>query len=253
MQSVTEQAAVGTRIEVRDLVQRYGDQAAGVTALDGVTLDIEPHQMVALMGPSGSGKSTLLNLMGGLDRPTAGSIVVDGLDVATADQRSLVGHRRRTGFVFQRFHLLPALTAADNVLAPVLPLRVDFDKPRRARELLARVGLEGRERATPAQLSGGEQQRVAIARALVNAPRLLLADEPTGNLDSATGRDILALILELRAEHHMTVVVATHDAEVAAVADRVVHLRDGAVSDDIMVNPSAAPRELLARINDLRA
>jgi putative ABC transport system ATP-binding protein len=239
-------------ITVTGLTRRFGRGAATVTALHDLDLAIEHSEMVALMGPSGSGKSTLLQLLGALDRPDAGSIVIDDVDITTLGRGGLVDHRRRTGFVFQRFNLLPALTALDNVLAPVLPYRVEFDKVARARELLADVGLAGREASLPAELSGGEQQRVAIARALINSPTLLLADEPTGNLDSATGEDVLALILDLRARRSMTVVVATHDPGVAAHADRVIHLRDGSITDDTVVRPTATPDELLARINELR-
>ena len=170
--------------------------------LDDVSLEIEPEAMVALTGPSGSGKSTLLHLLGGLDRPDAGPIRVDDVDLATAGRRELVAHRRRVGFVFQRFNLLPALTATDNVLAPVLPYRVGFDKVGPSRTpARSTSGSTAAATRCPLQLSGGEQQRVAIARALVSTPRLLLADEPTGNLDSATGNEVIALIVSLRAEH----------------------------------------------------
>ncbi|MGH3190551.1 MAG: ABC transporter ATP-binding protein, partial [Streptosporangiaceae bacterium] len=144
----------------------------------------------------------------------------------------LADYRRRTGFVFQRYNLLPALTALDNVLAPVLPYRTGYDKTRRAAGLLARVGLAGRERALPSRLSGGEQQRVAIARALISSPRLLLADEPTGNLDSATGADIVKLLMHLREDQGMTVIIATHDPHIAAAADRTVRLRDGKITSE---------------------
>ena len=156
-------------------------------ALEEVTLEVAAGSTVALAGPSGSGKSTPLHLDGALDRPDSGTVLVHGRDLSGLSRRALAEHRRTVGFVFQRFNLLPALTALDNVLAPVLPYPVAFDKERRATELLAAVGLAGREDALPSRLSGGEQQRVAIARALVNSPRLILADEPTGNLDSRTG------------------------------------------------------------------
>ncbi|HTW19356.1 MAG TPA: ABC transporter ATP-binding protein [Mycobacteriales bacterium] len=239
-------------IELDRVTRRFGSGATTITALDDVSFEIAAGSMVALMGPSGSGKSTLLQLIGALDAPDAGRITVGGVTITAAGRRDLVAYRRRTGFVFQRFHLLPALTALDNVLAPVLPYRVEFDKVARAEQLLAEVGLGGRGGALPSELSGGEQQRVAIARALIGYPHLLLADEPTGNLDSATGAEVMALIATLRAEHSMTVLVATHDPGIAARADRVIHLYDGAVTDDTEIDPTAAPEELLARINELR-
>jgi putative ABC transport system ATP-binding protein len=250
MYSVTGQQAAAVSAE--RVTRRFGTRGAEITALADVSFDVEAGSMVALMGPSGSGKSTLLHLLGALDAPDHGTITVGGVDIASSGRRDLVAYRRRTGFVFQRFHLLPALTALDNVLAPVLPYRVGFDKVARAERLLVEVGLEGRGGALPSELSGGEQQRVAMARALIGSPRLLLADEPTGNLDSATGADVMALITTLRAEHPMTVIVATHDPGVAARTDRVIHLYDGAITDDTAVDPTAAPDELMARINELR-
>ena len=169
-----------------------------ITALDGVSLRVEAGSAVALSGPSGSGKSTLLHLIGGLDRPDEGTVRVGGVKLGGLKARELAAHRRRVGFVFQRFNLLPALTVLDNVTVPVLPFRTGFDKPQRARELLAAVGLQGRERQMPAKLSGGEQQRVAIARALINRPPIVLADEPTGNLDSRNGDAIMDLLMGLR-------------------------------------------------------
>jgi putative ABC transport system ATP-binding protein len=244
--------AAGASVAASAVVRRYGSGSSAVAALGGVSLDIASGEMVALIGPSGSGKSTLLHLLGALDQPDSGSIVVDGLDLSTARRKDLIAHRRRVGFVFQRFNLLPSLTATDNVLAPVLPYRVEFDKSQRAAQLLLDVGIEGRGSALPSELSGGQQQRVAIARALINSPTLLLADEPTGNLDTATGDEVLALILELRAATGMTVVVATHNPSIAAHADRVIQLRDGLVTDDVVVRAQTAPDELLARINELR-
>jgi putative ABC transport system ATP-binding protein len=242
----------GSRIVATDVVRRYGRGESEVAALGGVSIEISSGAMIALTGPSGSGKSTLLHLLGALDRPDSGTITIDDVDITSARRRALIAHRRHVGFVFQRFNLLSSLTAADNVLAPVLAYRVGFNKAQRAHQLLADVGIDGRGDALPSQLSGGQQQRVAIARALINSPTLLLADEPTGNLDSATGDDILALILELRAATGMTVVVATHNPTVAAHADRVIHLRDGLIADDVTVRPALAPDELLARINELR-
>jgi putative ABC transport system ATP-binding protein len=168
--------------------------------------------------------------------------------VTSLDRRAQVAYRRTIGFVFQRFHLLPALTALDNVAAPLLPYATEFDKFERAAELLAAVGLEGREESLPSRLSGGEQQRVAIARALINDPQLLLADEPTGNLDSQTGTEIMELLLQLRAQRGMTVIVATHNPLVATRCDRVVRLLDGRVVDQVDVAEREEPEAVLERI-----
>jgi len=219
----------GVAVEARGVAKRYFAGGADVTALGGVDLSIDAGALVAIVGPSGSGKSTLLHLLGAMDTPDEGTIHVGGTEVTALSGQEQVAYRRRVGFDFQRFHLLPALTAIDNVAAPLLPYRTAFDKHDRARELLAAVGLAGRERSLPSELSGGQQQRVAIARALVNDPVVLLADEPTGNLDSKTGEDLMELLLELRAQRGTTVVVATHDAAIAARCDRVVRLHDGSV------------------------
>jgi putative ABC transport system ATP-binding protein len=186
---------------------------------------------VALVGPSGSGKSTVLNLIGGLDRPTGGAVWINDTELSASNERTLTRHRRQhVGFVFQTFNLLPRLTAEENVALPLMFSGVpDKERLERARALLERVGLEARLTHRPTQLSGGEQQRVAIARALVGEPALLLADEPTGNLDTVTGAEIMILLKELNEERGLTVLVVTHDAEVAAFADRIVTLRDGAV------------------------
>lgn len=223
-----------------------------VHALRGVSLEIGDGQTVALVGPSGSGKSTLLHLIAGLDRPTSGSVEVGGTDVGALRGRALADHRRGIGFVFQRFNLIPTLNALDNVLAPVIPYRTPYDKAARAAEMLARVGLDDRASTPPTQLSGGQQQRVAIARALVNAPKLLLADEPTGALDSVTGSEVMDLILELRRSLGMTVLVATHDDAIASRCDRVVSLKDGEiVSDEIFAEP-ADPEVTKGRIGAVR-
>ncbi|MEU4623396.1 ABC transporter ATP-binding protein [Actinoplanes sp. NPDC023801] len=198
-----------------------------LAAVDGVSLDIDAGTAVSLTGPSGSGKSTLLHLIGAIERLDSGSVVVAGQEIGTLSRNALAAYRRTVGFVFQRFHLLPAMTALDNVLAPVLPFRTGFDKRRRALELLEVVGLADRAGALPSQLSGGQQQRVAIARALINEPGLLLADEPTGNLDSRNGTAIVDLLLSLRDSHGTTVVVATHDPAIAARCDTALHLHDG--------------------------
>ena len=203
-----------------------------VQALDGVTLDIPGGQAVAVTGRSGSGKSTLLHLAGAMDDRDSGSITVDGRDLGRMSEKQRTRYRRGVGFVFQRFHLLPALTACDNVAAPVLPFRTGYDKRAKARDLLAAVGLTGREDDLPAKLSGGQQQRVAIARALIGDPRLLLADEPTGNLDSTTGAEVLDLLFALHRDRGLTLILATHDPAVAVRCDRVIELSDGMITRD---------------------
>jgi putative ABC transport system ATP-binding protein len=216
-------------IEASRLSRRYTFGPTAVDALVDVELRIAAGEAVAIVGPSGSGKSTLLNLIGGLDRPTAGTLEVDGRDLAALSSDELARYRRATvGFVFQAFRLLADLTASENVALPLLLAGgARAAAERRAGELLARVGLADRATHRPPQLSAGEQQRVAVARALANGPRLLLADEPTGNLDAAASAALLDLVASLRASEDLTVIVATHDPEVAARADRVVRLRSG--------------------------
>jgi putative ABC transport system ATP-binding protein len=213
------------------LARRYKMGDASVDALRGVDLEIARGEFVALVGPSGSGKSTVLNLIGGLDRPTEGEIWIDGKELSASDEKTLTRHRRQhVGFVFQSFNLLPRLTTEENVALPLMFGGVaEKERLVRARELLERVGLTERLTHRPTQLSGGEQQRVAIARALVGQPALLLADEPTGNLDTTTGVEIMRLLKDLNQEHGLTLLVVTHDPEVAAFADRTVCLRDGQV------------------------
>jgi putative ABC transport system ATP-binding protein len=236
-------------LDLRDVAKEYPGSPP-VRALDGVTLAVAPGELVAVVGPSGSGKSTLLHLAGALDRPSAGTVRVAGADVGRLDDAALSALRAwRIGFVFQQFHLLSALTVLDNVLVPVLPRRVEFDRKARARGLLEAVGLAERASALPSELSGGQQQRVAIARALINRPSLLLADEPTGNLDGATGREIIDLLLDLREEYGMTMLIATHDAEVAASCDRIIRLQDGRVIGDDAVGPAT---DVLDRLGGLR-
>jgi len=245
-------SASTSAIELRGITKRYGigkDQQ--VMAADDVRLSIAPDAFVALTGASGSGKSTLLHLIGALERPDSGTIISGGTDVTALRGAALAGYRRTVGFVFQRYNLLPALTALDNVIAPVLPYRTTFNKRERGRQLLAAVGLAGREQSLPGRMSGGEQQRVAIARALINTPSLLLADEPTGNMDSATAAEILQLLSALRREHAMTTILATHDPQVAAHCERLVRLRDGAVVDDIDLTGGYPAEEMIRRVGQL--
>jgi putative ABC transport system ATP-binding protein len=208
--------------------------AAGRTVriLDDISLDIPDKQRLAIVGPSGSGKSTLLGLIAGLDRPTSGAIVLDGVDITALPERELTRLRRdRIGYIFQSFHLIPTLTAAENVAVP-LELTGAPDPQARARALLGRVGLADRADHYPVQLSGGEQQRVAVARAFAAHPALLLADEPTGNLDSATGTQVIDLLFALNRDHGSTLILVTHDPEIARAADRIVTLRDGRIERD---------------------
>jgi len=220
-----------TVVRAVGLARRYKMGDAFVDALRGVDLTVARGEFVALVGPSGSGKSTVLNLIGGLDRPTSGQVWINGTELSGSDERALTRHRRQhVGFVFQSFNLLPRLTAEENVALPLMFGGVpEKERRARARALLERVGLGPRLAHRPTQLSGGEQQRVAIARALVGQPALLLADEPTGNLDTVIGAEIMSLLKELNREERLTLLVVTHDPEVAAFADRVIKLRDGQV------------------------
>jgi putative ABC transport system ATP-binding protein len=219
-------------IRVRDLVMRLPGGGRPVTILDGVTFEVAAGECVAITGPSGSGKSTLLGLIAGLDQPTAGSITVDGVEIGRLDEDALARFRgERIGYVFQSYYLIPTLTALENVAVP-LELAGGAHPAARARALLGEVGLAHRAGHYPAQLSGGEQQRVAVARAFAREPSLLLADEPTGNLDSATGAQIIDLILALRRERQCTLLLVTHDTALSQYADRVVVLRDGRIVGD---------------------
>jgi putative ABC transport system ATP-binding protein len=239
-------------IELRRVSKHYGIGKDGrVAAADDLSLTVEAGAFVALTGASGSGKSTLLHLIGAMERPDAGTIISSGTEVTALRGGALAAYRRTVGFVFQRHNLLPALTALDNVIAPVLPYRTGWSKRDRGRELLAAVGLAGREQSLPSRMSGGEQQRVAIARALINTPSLLLADEPTGNLDSHNAAEILGLLASLRAERMMTIVLASHDPQIAARCERLIRLRDGAVVDDIDLASGYPAEDMIRRVGQL--
>jgi ABC-type lipoprotein export system ATPase subunit len=219
-------------IVVTEGLSKHYDGDAPVQAVNDVSLTVSQGEFVAIQGPSGSGKSTLLNLIGTLDQPTAGRVVVDGVDVSTLQGDGLADFRRQTiGFVFQLFNLVPALNALENVMLPLIPYRrgLKFGLESRSRELLTAMGLEHRLRHLPGQLSGGEQQRVAIARALINQPKLILADEPTGNLDSKAGEEVVQLLQRLNQDSGITILLVTHDSTVSACSDRVIHFQDGAI------------------------
>jgi putative ABC transport system ATP-binding protein len=216
-------------VDATDVVRVYGEGDTAVRALRGVSVQIEPGQLTAVMGPSGSGKSTLMHILAGLDRPTSGSVKIDGIEITTLGDDALTKLRRQhIGFIFQFFNLLPMLTARDNIL---LPLTIAGVKPDQGffDGLVERVGLADRLEHRPAELSGGQQQRVAIARALVSRPTVVFADEPTGNLDSRTSGEILTLMRSSVEEYGQTTVMVTHDAKAAAMADRVLYLADGEI------------------------
>jgi len=214
-------------VTARTLVKTYGKGRAARRVLDGADIELHAGELVALVGPSGSGKSTLLHLLGGLDRPDSGSIEVAGRQLDRESERGLTELRRRdVGFVFQFFHLIPELTGEENVLLPARLRTNGGGAPGRARRLIAELGLAEAARRRPAELSGGEQQRLSIARALVNDPRLLLADEPTGNLDQESGHHVLSLLRQV-AEGDRAVLLVTHDFEAARIADRVLRLEQG--------------------------
>jgi putative ABC transport system ATP-binding protein len=224
-------------LEAHDLSKRYRLGATTVDALRGVSLSVDEGEFVALMGPSGSGKSTLLQLLGGLDRPTSGEVVLQGETVSRLDDDAATKLRRdRTGFVFQSFNLIPLLDVVENVSLPFTIGGVDSSRgelSERIRDVIALVDLAGKEHHKPDQLSAGEQQRVAIARALVTRPALLFADEPTGNLDYTTGTEILEALWRSCVERHQTIVLVTHDSKAAAYADRVLVISDGRIRDEI--------------------
>jgi putative ABC transport system ATP-binding protein len=218
-------------LSVTEVEKFYQGGEGGVAALRGVSLAAEAGDFIALMGPSGCGKSTLLHILGGIDRPTTGSVLLDGVQLASLDEEAMTELRRKKiGFVFQFFNLLPTLTVIENVALPLmLDGAVEREANRRAQELLARVRLDGRASHYPAELSGGEMQRAAIARALIASPKLVLADEPTGNLDSENGEQVMQLLAEINRELGVTFILATHSEEAARFARRVVRMRDGLI------------------------
>ena len=236
-------------LDARGLTRTYASGDVQVQALRGVDLALEPGSFTAIMGPSGCGKSTLLHLLGGLDRPTGGEIHLTGRRVdGLSEAKWSVLRRREIGFVFQFFNLIGNLTAADNVELPALLVGTSHGEARRrCQGLLDELGIGDKAGTIPARLSGGQQQRVALARALVNRPTLLLADEPTGNLDSESARDVLALLQRLH-EGGQTILLVTHDARVASNADRVITMRDGLIIDDTRLSESGDSSELLSRL-----
>jgi putative ABC transport system ATP-binding protein len=235
-------------VSAREVTRRYGEGDTAVDALRGVSLEIQKGQLTAVMGPSGSGKSTLMHILAGLDRPTSGTVSVDGTEITTLDDRELTLLRREhVGFIFQFFNLLPMLTAEENI---TLPLDLAGVKPEKGwlEELIGKVDLGDRRRHRPSELSGGQQQRVAIARALVSRPTVLFADEPTGNLDSKTGEEILELLRDSVEAYGQTTLMVTHEARAAAMADRILFLADGLIVKDLGRSTAA---EVLAAINEL--
>ena len=239
-----------TAVALRDVSKVHGQGDGAVTALDGVTVALPTGSFTAIMGPSGSGKSTFLHVAAGLDRPTSGSVALGDTELQKLSERRLtILRRKRIGFVFQAFNLMPSLTVAQNI---GLPMRLDGHRPKRSaiREVAERVGLENRLRHRPSQLSGGQQQRVAIARALVSRPEVVFADEPTGALDTRTGRDVLALLRELVDLDGRTVVMVTHDPAAAAYADQVILLADGRIAGTLVDADADEVAEHLAHLGD---
>jgi putative ABC transport system ATP-binding protein len=237
-------------VSAEEVTRRYGEGDTAVDALRGVSLTVQPGELVAVMGPSGSGKSTLMHILAALDKPTSGRVEIAGEDVGSMSDGDVTMLRRRhIGFVFQFYNLLPMLTAEENVL---LPLSIAGEKPNNGffEGLIDRVGLKERRTHRPSELSGGQQQRVAIARALVSRPTIVLADEPTGNLDSATGHEILELLRAATEEYGQTTVMVTHDAGAAAIADRILFLADGLIVDELA---RSEPGAILAAMNRITA
>jgi len=234
---------IGGVIAIRNLSMRLTSGGREVSILDDIALDVPAKQFVAIVGPSGSGKSTLLGLIAGMDTPTSGTISLEGQEITSLSEDELARLRRRKiGYVFQSFHLIPTLTAQENVAVP-LELAGDSEAESKANALLRAVGLGSRRHHYPAQLSGGEQQRVSVARAFANNPAILLADEPTGNLDTVTGKQVIDLLIRLNQDHGSTLVLVTHDPALAAHAERIVCLRDGRIiSDELQQRaPGALP------------
>jgi putative ABC transport system ATP-binding protein len=246
-----ENGKPGTAVVVADVVtRRYGAGDTAVDALKGVSLEVGQGKLTAVMGPSGSGKSTLMHILAGLDKPTSGTVRIDGTEITTLKDSDLTKLRRKhIGFVFQFFNLLPMLTAEENI---TLPLSIAGTKPDQEffRDLVDKVGLKDRLHHRPSELSGGQQQRVAIARALVSQPTVLFADEPTGNLDSATGSEILTLMRDSVDSYGQTTVMVTHEARAAAIADRILFLADGQIVSDV---PGATQAEILETLNEIAA
>ncbi len=218
-------------VELQNVYKTYEMDERGFAALKNISFKINKEERVAIMGPSGCGKSTLLNLIGCLDRPTKGKVLIDGKDISKLNDNELAHIRgNKIGFVFQFFYLISTLTALRNVMLPMSFSTLQKDrKEEKAREFLRMVGLEKREDHLPSQLSGGERQRVAIARAMINDPEIILADEPTGNLDSKTGKDIMDLLLKLNTEHKVTLIIVTHDPIIASHAEKIIYLKDGSI------------------------
>ncbi|MDP1768109.1 MAG: ABC transporter ATP-binding protein [Nitrospirota bacterium] len=230
-------------ISLDHLTMRLAGGGHQITILDDITVSIPDKQRVAIVGPSGSGKSTLLGLIAGLDQPTSGSIKIDGVEISTMRENALARYRRdHIGYIFQSFHLIPTLTALENVLVP-LELAGIHGAQARATDLLGAVGLASRLSHYPVQLSGGEQQRVAVARAFACRPPILLADEPTGNLDSATGQHIMSLLLSLHRDFGTTLVLVTHDRAMASSMERIIALRDGRIESDSLNDPEPSVAE----------
>jgi putative ABC transport system ATP-binding protein len=241
-------APAGAAVEARGVERRYGEGTTAVEALRGVDIHVRPSELVAVMGPSGSGKSTLMHILAGLDKPTSGSVQIAGTEITTLDDSQLTRLRRRhIGFVFQFFNLLPMLTAEENIL---LPLSIAGHAPDRAwlEELLTTMGLDKRRDHRPAELSGGEQQRVAITRALITKPTILFADEPTGNLDSKTGGEILDLVRSSVDSYGQTIVMVTHESRAALIADRILFLADGLI---VQERKGATTEEVLGVMSHL--
>jgi putative ABC transport system ATP-binding protein len=240
-------------IHIENMTKQYKMGDMTVQALRGVSLDIEKGNFVAIMGPSGSGKSTLMNILGCLDKPTAGTYLLDGVNIGSLERDQLAGIRNeKIGFVFQQFNLLARTSALENVELPLLYNgKPNHDGKERARRALHSVGLAGREEHHPSQLSGGQQQRVAIARALINDPRIILADEPTGALDSRTGVEIMGIFQKLNRESGMTIIVVTHEPDIAEYSNRILRFRDGHLVSDVAVeHPRQAQAELEALPNE---